>query len=211
LNFALYAVKLAIFAVIVEKECNRPAHMLINLIKSILVSPIDGWDSLDKSERVSTTAGFNLLVNLALIAGIISFVGISISSEGSFVLAIKYFGYISLKWLFSILFASWAIAKLARGFKGIMSMPKTLIIISLCSSILIISISLGHIFPVAKVFFYLLSSIGVVYYYFALNKLSGLSHERVPGFLLISLLVLALIVFIVEMVLVLIFNIPVHL
>ncbi len=185
--------------------------MLINLIKSILTSPRDGWEKLDKIESISATIGFNLLVNLALIAGIISFVGISISNGGSFVLAVKYFGYISLKWLFSILFGSWAIAKLVRGFKGMISMPKTLIILTICSSILVISISLGHIFPVAKVLFYLLGSIGVVYYYFALNRLSGLSRERVPGFLLISLLVFALIVFIVEMILVVVFNIPVHL
>jgi hypothetical protein len=185
--------------------------MMISLIKSILISPKKGWENLNKINPISLSIGLNLVVNLALIAGLLSFMGIIFSKDGSFVLAIKYFGYVSLKWLLSIFIASWAIGKLTKGFKGETTFLHMLLVIAISSSFLVIAISLTHIFPAAKMILNFLSSVGLIYYYYAILHLTGITHERIPGFLLISLLVYAIIVFFIEMMLVVFFNMPIHL
>lgn len=113
--------------------------------------------------------------------------------------------------MISLYIASYAISKLSKGFKGNLSFDRTLVVVPVCASFLVLFSSLTYLVSTAQVILYFLSAIGVVYLYYAFVRLSGVPKERVPGFLLISLLILALIIFIMEMVLVIIFSIPVHL
>jgi hypothetical protein len=83
--------------------------------------------------------------------------------------------------------------------------------VPVCASFLVLFSSLTYLVSTAQVILYSLSTIGAIYFYFSIVMLSGIAKERIPGFLLISLLIFALIIFMVEMVLVVIFNIPIHL
>jgi hypothetical protein len=185
--------------------------MLSKLIKDIYFSPKEGWIGLTGNSNQSKRDSYVFLLVIVILASTLSFVGTLIKGDGVLLVAFQYSGFVLFKWLLSISAASWAISKLAKGFKGCISSQDTLILLTVSSSFLIVLSSLGHIFTGLRIFFYVASSIGLIYYYFGLLKLTGINGERITGFLLISLLVFAIIVFIVELMLVIIFNIPIHL
>ena len=185
--------------------------MEFTIIKQILRSPKSGWQILPDAINNRKLIGFNILITAAILAGIISFIGIYLNTEGSFLLASRYFGYIMAKWVIGIYIASWALSKLIKGSKGHLSFWLTLAILAICSSFLMLFISISHIVSFVKIPMYLLSIIGLVYYYFALEKLAGLRKEQLPGFLIISLLVVAIILFFIELLLAVFFNIPFNL
>src|SRR5690554_6204846 len=145
--------------------------MVFPIIKQIFRSPKNGWQALPDAIQNRKIVGFNILIAAAIIAGSLSFIGVYTNTEGDFSLAIRYFGYISLKWVISIWMASWAINKLVNGLKGQTSFWIMLTVLAICSSFLMVFVSISHIAPLAKVPMYILSLIGLVYYYFALEKL----------------------------------------
>ncbi|MDY0254961.1 MAG: hypothetical protein RBR30_11195 [Tenuifilaceae bacterium] len=185
--------------------------MIVNIFKSILKSPKTGWEVLENPSNTSKNVGLRIIILFSFIAGLLSFAGIIIHHNESASIALKYFGFTSLKWILSLYIASYAISKLSKGFKGNLSFDRTLVVVPACASFLVLFSSLTYLVSAAQVILYFLSAIGVVYLYYAFVGLSGVTKERVPGFLLISLLIFALIIFIMEMVLVIIFSIPVHL
>lgn len=186
-------------------------HMVFNIFSSILKSPRTGWEALDKPIGESKSIGGRIIILLSIIAGLLSLGGIVVHHNESVNLALRYFGFTSIKWMLSLYFASYAISKLSKGFKGNLPFDKTLVIVPVSASFLVLFSSLTYLIATAQVILYFLSAVGVVYLYYAFVGLSGVPKERVPGFLLISLLIFALIIFILEMVLVIIFSIPVHL
>ena len=187
--------------------------MIINIFKLVLKSPKTGWEILSSLEptHAKTNVGHKIVLLISIIAGLLSFTGIIIHHNESVNLAFRYFGFSSLKWIISLYAASFVISKLSKGFKGNLLYSNTLIVVAVCASFLVVFTSLIYIFPTAKVVLYALSALGAIYLYYAFTALSGVSKERVPGFLLISLLIFALLVFFSEMILVVIFSIPVHL
>lgn len=207
----LLAVKIAIFAVILGKHKQLQLPMILNLVKSILISPREGWNNVSRLGQKSIPIGLYMLFCLVLLAGILSIIGVNTNENGSTILATRYFGYISLKWIVCIPLTSWTLTRLVKAYKGSLSFREILLIVTFCSSFLVIASSLSYIFPTAKIVFQALSAIGIVYYYFALTKISGLPPQRTPGFLLISILVYAVIIFFVDLTLIIAFSIPINL
>ncbi|MDY0201455.1 MAG: hypothetical protein WC951_09690 [Bacteroidales bacterium] len=185
--------------------------MEFTVIKQILKSPKSGWQILPDAISNRKLIGLNILITVAILAGSLSFIGVYLNTGGSFLLAIQYFAYIILKWTASIYFASWALSKLIKGSKGHLSFWLTLAVLAICTSFLMVFTSISHIVSFVKIPMYLLSILGLVYYYFALEKLAGLNKEQLPGFLIISLLVVAIILFFIELLLAIFFNIPFNL
>ena len=185
--------------------------MEFTLIRNILKSPRDGWQNLPDVINNRKFIGFNILITVAMLAGSLSFIGVYIKTEGAFLLAIRYFGYVTARWVIGILLASWALSKLTKGFKGQVSFGNMLTIITICSSFLMLFVSISHIVPLLRVPMYFLSAIGLVYYYFALEKLAGLRKEQIPGFLLTSILIIAIVLFFTELILAFFFKIPINL
>jgi hypothetical protein len=185
--------------------------MIINIFKSILKSPKTGWEVLENPSNTSKNLGIRIIVIFSIIAGLLSLAGIIIHHNESTSIAIRYFGFTTIKWMLSLYIASYVISKLSKGFKGNLSVDRTLVVVPVCASFLVFFSSLTYLVSAAQVILYSLSTIGAIYFYFSIVMLSGIAKERIPGFLLISLLIFALIIFIVEMVLVVIFNIPIHL
>jgi hypothetical protein len=185
--------------------------MFFRTLKILIISPREGWIKLRELKISLNQAYFNILLPLVLFASGITFVGTALIEEVSIEVALKYFGYTFLKWILSIIISSWAINKLIGGFKGVKDFNTTLIVVTISSSLLVIFSSLSHLFPLLKMVFIGLSFIGLIYYYFGLVELSGIVKERIVGFLLISLLVFAVNIFVFEIFLGLIFNIPINL
>lgn len=185
--------------------------MIFNVFKSILKSPKTGWEVLENPSNTSKKVGIRIIVLFSIVAGLLSLAGIIIHHNESANIALRYFGFTSTKWIISLYIASYTISKLSSGFKGNLSFDQTLVIVPVCASFLVFFSSLIYLISEAQLILYLFSSVGAIYFYFSVVMLSGIAKERIPGFLLISLLIFALIIFMVEMVLVVIFNIPIHL
>jgi hypothetical protein len=185
--------------------------MIYKLLKKLIVSPREGWNELRDLETSLNQTYFSVLLPLVFFASTITFIGTALSNEVSIEIALNYFGFTFLKWISSIILSSWAISKLVGGFKGVRDYNTILILVTVSSSLLVIFTSLSHLFPAIRMVFSGLSFIGLIYYYFGLVELSGIIKERIIGFLLISLLVFAINVFVFEFFWGLIFNIPIYL
>ncbi|PKP35040.1 MAG: hypothetical protein CVT98_10415 [Bacteroidetes bacterium HGW-Bacteroidetes-15] len=185
--------------------------MLTKLITTIFISPDKGWVNLRSAEFSVSQILLSFLFPLIFLASVITFIGILLIEGESAELASRYFGFTFLKWISSITISAWAINSLVGGFKGKKDFQRILFLVIFSSAFFVIFKSLVHLFPFARIVLLGFSFVGLIYFYFGLVELSGISKERITGFLLISLLVFSLNVFVLEIFWGLIFNIPIQL
>lgn len=187
------------------------AHsMLGKLIKTIFVSPKQGFNII-KTSDIGYLSILLLILSFVIIVASIVFFAVINTQNQEFDLALRYFFFTNLKWLSSLLISTWAINNLIGGFKGGKNFKQRLILVFISASFFMILSSLGYIFPEKRSILLGFSFIGLIYYFFGLSELTSIVKERITGFLLISLLVFILIVFLFQIFWGLIFNLPIQL
>jgi hypothetical protein len=185
--------------------------MKTNLLTKIFLMPWIGWEEVKDTKISYTYCLSNILLPVVFAASLITYLGTILHESGDQQLALKYFAFSFGKWSLTIVISSWAINKLIGGFKGKKDLNSSFLVITVSSSIVVILTSLTHLIPSFKSFLIALSALGLLHYYFGIALLLTVPKERIVGFLLISLLIFALNIFVFEIILALVLNFPIHL
>lgn len=185
--------------------------MIGKLLISVFVSPSKGFSAIKKSEVKVSKLFFNILLPFILIVAALAFVGVFFVQKMPIEEALRYSAFSFLMWLTAIPLSSWAINSLVSSFKGEKHFGHIFYIIAISVSFLLVFSGLSYLFPDRKHVLMGLSFVGFFYYYIGLLELTSIPRERLTGFLLISLLVFALIVFISQIFWGLAFRIPIQL
>jgi hypothetical protein len=185
--------------------------MKTNLLLKIFFTPWNGWEEAKDIKIPFSFILLNLLLPIILAASIISFMGNILHESGNQNLALKYFAFSFIKWFLTIILSSWTINKLIGGFKGQKDLNSLFLVVTVSASLVVTLLSFAYLVPNLKTTLTFLSLYGLVNFYFGIVFLITLPKERIVGFLLISLLIFALNIFVFEIILAFVLNFPIHL